>query len=171
MKSDLQHKHSRSSQKTFSRLRKRYCSGTCLKFVYLACATLVSASVIIECILAHLVITPYISESVFESGVCFLYDTATGRRVKCENKCSKDRSTFPCANVQVIYIPAPRVQEDQIPMVIEALRNRNPNVREWLELREARLLNLYDYFSTYAAYKNDRVRLCGIFSFMCREHS
>uniref|UniRef100_A0A0R3X4Y2 Conserved plasma membrane protein n=1 Tax=Hydatigena taeniaeformis TaxID=6205 RepID=A0A0R3X4Y2_HYDTA len=150
-----QHHHT-PCHKTFSRLRKKYCSGTCLKFVYLACATLVSASVIIECILAHLVITPYISESVFESGVCFLYYTATGKRVKCENKCSKDRSAFPCANVQVIYIPAPRVQEDHIPAVIRAIRYRNPAVRQYLEVREARLLHLYDYFSTYAAYKADR---------------
>ncbi|CDS37250.1 calcium activated potassium channel subunit [Echinococcus multilocularis] len=150
-----QHYHT-SSHKVFSRLRKKYCSGTCLKFVYLACATLISASVIIECILAHLVITPYISESVFESGVCFLYYTATGKRVKCENKCSKDRSAFPCANVQVIYIPAPRTQENHIPGIIEAIRHRNPTVRQYLEVRQARLLYLYDYFSTYAAYKADK---------------
>ncbi|VDN99727.1 unnamed protein product [Rodentolepis nana] len=151
-----QQNHKSASQKTLSKLRKKYCSGTCLKFVYLACATLVSASIIIECILAHLVITPYVSESVFESGVCFLYYTTTGKRVKCENKCSKDRSSFPCANVQVIYIPAPQVQEDQVPKVVKALRYRNPGVREYLKVREARLLYLYDYFSTYAAYKSDR---------------
>ncbi|KAM3173895.1 hypothetical protein ACTXT7_011655 [Hymenolepis weldensis] len=151
-----QQNHKSSSQKTISRLRKKYCSGTCLKFVYLACATLVSASIIIECILAHLIITPYVSESVFESGVCFLYYTATGKRVKCENKCSKDRSSFPCANVQVIYIPAPQIQEEHVPKVVEALRYRNPIVREYLEVREARLLYLYDYFSTYAAYKSDK---------------
>ena len=167
-KSRLHRQHSPSSQKFFSRLRKKYCSGTCLKFVYLACATLVSASVIIECILAHLVIAPYISESVFESGVCFLYDTTTGKRVKCENKCSKDRSAFPCANVQVIYIPVPRVREDQIPAVIDAIRNRNPGIRQYVALREARRLHLYDYFSTYAAYKNDRVWFFRFEVYLCR---
>nr|VZI09090.1 unnamed protein product [Spirometra erinaceieuropaei] len=70
----------------FSRVRRKYCSGACLKVVYLACATLVSASLIIECILANLVIKPYMSESAFESGVCFLYLTQTGRRC----------STSPC---------------------------------------------------------------------------
>ncbi|VDD75057.1 unnamed protein product [Mesocestoides corti] len=144
-----------TQNKVFTRIRQKYCSGTCLKFVYLACATLVSASIIIECILAHLVITPYISESVYESGVCLLYYTATGKRVKCENKCSKDRSAFPCAVVQVVYIPA-LVQEDQIPAVIEALRHRTPAVKEYLVVKEARLLYLYDYFSTYAAYKADK---------------
>lgn len=153
----VQHRQRSSSHKPVTRFRKKRCSGTWLKFIYLACATLVSASVIIECILAHLIITPYISESVFESGVCFLYYTATGKRVKCENKCSKDRSSFPCANVQVIYLPAPQVQEEHIPRVIEALRYRNPTVRQYLEVKEARLLYLYDYFSTYAAYKADKV--------------
>ncbi|KAM7542631.1 hypothetical protein Aperf_G00000011516 [Anoplocephala perfoliata] len=148
-----QYRRRSSSHKTLTKIRKKYCSGTCLKFIYLACVTLISASVIIECILAHLVITPYISESVFESGICFLYYTATGKRVKCENKCSKDRSSFPCANVQVIYIPAPQVQEEQIPRIVEALRYRNPTVRQYLEVKEARLLYLYDYFSTYTAYK------------------
>lgn len=145
-----------SDTKAFSRIRRKYCSGTCLKFVYLACATLVSASIIIECILTHLVITPYISESVFESGVCFLYYTATGKKVKCENKCSKDRSAFPCASVQVIYFPS-SAPDVQISTVIRALKDRRPEAKASLNVREARLLYLYDYFSTYAAYKADKV--------------
>lgn len=168
-KSQTNYKASSNSHKTISRIRKKCCSGTCLKFVYLACATLVSASVIIECILAHLVITPYVSESVFESGVCFIYRTVTGRRVKCENKCSKDRSAFPCAMVQVIYIPAPNVQEEEISKVVEALRYQDPRAREYLEVREARLLYLFDYFSTYAAYKADKVSLHSKFSFEVKQ--
>ncbi|BHF70760.1 hypothetical protein SprV_0301381300 [Sparganum proliferum] len=139
----------------FSRVRRKYCSGACLKVVYLACATLVSASLIIECILANLVIKPYMSESAFESGVCFLYLTQTGRRVKCENKCSKDRSAFPCAVVQVLYLPV-KTEESEIPHVITALKNRWPQAVHMLRLEEARILFLYDYISTYTAYKGDR---------------
>ncbi|VDN09060.1 unnamed protein product [Dibothriocephalus latus] len=139
----------------FSRIRRKYCSGACLKVVYLACATLVSASLIIECILANLVIKPYMSESAFESGVCFLYLTQTGRRVKCENKCSKDRSAFPCAVVQVLFLPV-KTEESQIPRVITALKNRWPHAVHMLRLEEARILFLYDYISTYTSYRGDR---------------
>ncbi|KAA3674514.1 uncharacterized protein DEA37_0000666 [Paragonimus westermani] len=89
-----------------ARLRNRVCSDSCLKFIYLSCATLVSASFIIECILLHLIVFPYLSESVFEPGVCkFSAARREDDPKKCENKCSKERSTFPCLQLLVVFTP------------------------------------------------------------------
>lgn len=165
----MKQRKSVGSNRTFSRIRQKYCSGTCLKFIYLACATIVSASFIIECILLHLIITPYMSESVFESGVCYCYYKAPGRRMKCENKCSKDRSSFPCASVQVLYIPLVDEEVD-ISKVISFIKTRNIDASRFLKVRESRILFLYDYYSTYSSYRPDKVSISILFATtMCIE--
>ncbi|THD27746.1 Calcium activated potassium channel subunit [Fasciola hepatica] len=77
---------------------------SCLKFTYLTCATVITTSFIIECILVHLVVQPYIHESAFSHTSCtYLHSDIIRQNVKCENKCSKDRSRFPCLKVLVSY--------------------------------------------------------------------
>ncbi|CAH8597139.1 unnamed protein product [Schistosoma turkestanicum] len=96
-----------SSNNTFAtRLKNRICSNSCLKMVYLSCATLISASFIIECILLHLIIVPYLSESIFEEGMCrYIGSRRDESNKRCENKCSKERSTFPCLQIKAIFTP------------------------------------------------------------------
>ncbi|KAK4474975.1 hypothetical protein MN116_002077 [Schistosoma mekongi] len=89
-----------------TRIKSHICSNSCLRIVYLSCATLISASFIIECILLHLIIVPYLSESIFEEGMC-KYSSSRREELskRCENKCSKERSTFPCLQLKVIFTP------------------------------------------------------------------
>ncbi|VDP69437.1 unnamed protein product [Echinostoma caproni] len=80
------------------------CQISCLKITYLTCATVITTSFIIECILIHLVVQPYIHESAFSHTSCtYLHSDIIKQNVKCENKCSKDRSRFPCLKVLVSY--------------------------------------------------------------------
>ncbi|KAL5109885.1 hypothetical protein TcWFU_002000 [Taenia crassiceps] len=68
------------------------------------CLTTLTMSLIIECILLNLVILPYLHESYFEEATCYLqYIEPNMPMLKCENKCSKDRSQFPCLKVHVLY--------------------------------------------------------------------
>ncbi|VEL40622.1 unnamed protein product [Protopolystoma xenopodis] len=92
-------------QQLADKFRARLFSDSCIKFIYLSCATLISASFIVECILLHLVVTPYLSESVFEPGVCRINGSFHKDILRCENKCSKDRSSFPCLQIRVYYTP------------------------------------------------------------------
>ncbi|CAL8077187.1 unnamed protein product [Calicophoron daubneyi] len=94
-----------SSYTLTARLFNRICSDSCLKFVYLSCATLVSASFIIQCILLHLIVVPYLSESAFEAGVCQFSGSRAEANKRCENKCSKERSSFPCLQIRVMFSP------------------------------------------------------------------
>ncbi|XP_018646188.1 hypothetical protein Smp_146260 [Schistosoma mansoni] len=98
------------------RLKNRICSNSCLKIIYLSCATLISASFIIECILLHLIIIPYLSESIFEED----YSTVTSDATII----STDTS-----NYTIFYD---------------------------FESSESRIVYLYDYFSTFTAYKTSR---------------
>ncbi|VEL41988.1 unnamed protein product [Protopolystoma xenopodis] len=87
----------------FSRCPFR-CPDTWVKSIYLACATLITATFIVECILLHLVIIPYVHESGFTETTCyFVSSDMAGQPMRCENKCSKDRSHFPCLRVKVKY--------------------------------------------------------------------
>ncbi|TPP64830.1 hypothetical protein FGIG_04149 [Fasciola gigantica] len=95
----------RSGYTLTARLRTRVCSDSCLKVVYLSCATLISASFIVECILLHLIIVPYLSESVFEAGACRYISSRSEMKKRCENKCSKERSYFPCLQISVLFTP------------------------------------------------------------------
>ncbi|VDN98906.1 unnamed protein product [Rodentolepis nana] len=80
------------------------CTGILIKTVYIVCLTTLTMSLIIECILISLVILPYLHESYFEESTCYLhYIEPDMPMLKCENKCSKDRSQFPCLKVHIIY--------------------------------------------------------------------
>ncbi|CAI2722600.1 unnamed protein product [Schistosoma spindalis] len=75
-----------------------------IKIIYLTCATVITTTFIIECILIHLVVQPYFHESAFTHTNCtFVHAHIVRKDVKCENKCSKDRSKFPCLKVIVQY--------------------------------------------------------------------
>lgn len=75
-----------------------------LKITYLTCATLITTTFIVECILLHLVIMPYCHESGFTPTECaYKQAHVVLNAVKCENKCSKDRSSFRCIRVIVTY--------------------------------------------------------------------
>ncbi|CAH8655417.1 unnamed protein product [Schistosoma intercalatum] len=181
-----------------TRLKSRLCSNSCLKIVYLSCATLISASFIIECILLHLIIVPYLSESIFEEGMCkYSSSRRDDTNKRCENKCSKERSTFPCLQLKVIFtpihiIPYKKSNQELINKHIN-YKNRNNNnnnnnmdhidnsfrsmmdytntindpnlihsdtsnytIYYDFESSESRIVYLYDYFSTFTAYKTSR---------------
>ncbi|CAH8680511.1 unnamed protein product [Schistosoma rodhaini] len=179
------------------RLKNRICSNSCLKIIYLSCATLISASFIIECILLHLIIIPYLSESIFEEGMCkYSSSRRDDSNKRCENKCSKERSTFPCLQLKVIFtpihiIPYKKSNEKLIKNYInyENYHSNNNNNDHSIdhsfvsmidystvtsdatiistdtsnytifydfESSESRIVYLYDYFSTFTAYKTSR---------------
>ncbi|GAA53133.1 hypothetical protein CSKR_104396 [Clonorchis sinensis] len=170
-----------------ARLRNRVCSDSCLKFVYLSCATLVSASFIIECILLHLIVVPYLSESVFEPGICkYNGSRRDDSPKKCENKCSKERSSFPCLQIRVVFTPlyvdpnlshhnqTSDTDDRELSATLESVIRKqldSPFASHWIPQQnenipanarynfsspESRVLYLYDYFSTFAAHKASR---------------
>ncbi|VDD80528.1 unnamed protein product [Mesocestoides corti] len=80
------------------------CTGLLIKTVYIVCLTTLTMSFIIECILINLVILPYLHESYFEEANCYLHFIEPEMPLlRCENKCSKDRSQFPCLRVHILY--------------------------------------------------------------------
>lgn len=80
---------------------------TGIKFIYLICATVITISIIVECILIHLVIIPYEYEAGFFPIQClYIKSTLVSPMIKCENKCSKDRSGFQCVQIQIVYSKA-----------------------------------------------------------------
>nr|CUU99547.1 hypothetical transcript [Hymenolepis microstoma] len=52
-----------------------------------------------------MLILPYFHESEFEQGICTVQkiDLHLSDRLKCENKCSKERSSFPCIRVTIVF--------------------------------------------------------------------
>ncbi|CAH8646471.1 unnamed protein product [Heterobilharzia americana] len=175
-----------SSYNFATRLKNRVCSNSCLKIVYLSCATLISASFIIECILLHLIIAPYLSESIFEEGMCkYSASRREESSKRCENKCSKERSTFPCLQLKVIFTPIRTIpyhqnqQRQNKELIKRRIENENyyfnpnensltsimrytsPNLSNYTVYydfgsSESRMVYLYDYFSTFAAHKTSR---------------
>ncbi|KAA3677871.1 uncharacterized protein DEA37_0001240 [Paragonimus westermani] len=86
------------------RSRSQTCREHVLKVVYLTCATVITTSLIVECILLHLVIMPYRHESGFVPTECaYVRARIAGDAIRCENKCSKDRSSFQCIRITVAY--------------------------------------------------------------------
>ncbi|VDO53485.1 unnamed protein product [Schistosoma margrebowiei] len=192
------HNHNLNHYNIATRLKNRLCSNSCLKIIYLSCATLISASFIIECILLHLIIVPYLSESIFEEGMCkYSSSRRDDTNKRCENKCSKERSTFPCLQLKVIFTPIHMIpykkSNQQLINKHKNYKNHNnnnnnnnnnmdhmdysfksimdytniindPNLIQSnytiyydFESSESRIVYLYDYFSTFTAYKTSRV--------------
>lgn len=87
-----------------SRARRSTFREPLIKVVYLTCFTLITTGFIIECILLHLVILPSQYETGFTATECaYLRTTLVMDSVKCENRCSKDRSAFQCVRVLISY--------------------------------------------------------------------
>lgn len=101
------------------------------KFVYLTCATLITGGFIIQCILVHLVIVPYLSEANFKEASCLYAGSRASSLTRCENKCSKDRSIFPCLPIRVNYTST----------------DSTVSASGWI----------YDYYRTYRTFKSKRV--------------
>ncbi|KAK4473224.1 hypothetical protein MN116_004398 [Schistosoma mekongi] len=105
-----QHHHHYHYNHTVWRARQHTYRETCIKIMYLTCATIITTSFIIECILIHLVILPCRHEAGFLPTNCTYIDSKLiSSSVKCENKCSKDRSSFQCIRILVTY---PRLNEN-----------------------------------------------------------
>lgn len=103
------------------------------KFIYLGCSTLVTAGFIIECILIHLVVVPYTSESTFKHTTCRYNSSIDNpKMMRCENKCTKERSNFPCLPVKVRF----RDNTEQL-----------------------RIGFIFDYYRTYNEFKTKKVRI------------
>lgn len=116
----------------FDRVIDTVCTGLLTKTVYVVCATTLTMSLIVECIMVNLIILPYRHEANFEEANCYLqYIEPDMPLLKCENKCSKDRSMFPCLRVHIVY--------------------------EWENRNHTAIL--FDTIGTHANYKKPRVRL------------
>ncbi|KAH8855656.1 Calcium activated potassium channel subunit [Schistosoma japonicum] len=97
------HQHHHYSH-TVWRVRQHTYRETCIKIIYLTCATIITTCFIIECILIHLVILPCRHEAGFLPTNCTYIDSKLiSSSVKCENKCSKDRSSFQCIRILIAY--------------------------------------------------------------------
>uniref|UniRef100_A0A095C4Z3 Uncharacterized protein n=1 Tax=Schistosoma haematobium TaxID=6185 RepID=A0A095C4Z3_SCHHA len=99
-----QHHHQQHHHHTIWKGRQHKYHETCIKLIYLTCATIITTCFIIECILIHLVILPCRHESGFLPTNCtYIESKLISSSVKCENKCSKDRSSFQCIRILIKY--------------------------------------------------------------------
>lgn len=78
---------------------------TLIKVTYIVCAVTLTTSLIVGSFLVHMLVLPYFHESEFEPGICIVQkiDLHLSDRLKCENKCSKERSSFPCIRVTIVF--------------------------------------------------------------------
>ena len=78
---------------------------TIIKVTYIICAVALTTSLIVGAFLVHMLVLPYFHESEFQPGVCAVVriDLHHAGRLKCENKCSKERSSFPCLRVTINF--------------------------------------------------------------------
>lgn len=76
-----------------------------IKVTYIVCAVTLTTSFIVGSFLVHMLVLPYFHESEFEPGICSIQkiDLHLSDRLKCENKCSKERSSFPCIRVTIFF--------------------------------------------------------------------
>ncbi|BHF80077.1 hypothetical protein SprV_0702320100 [Sparganum proliferum] len=88
----------------WQRIRRATSWSTALKVTYICSAALLTTSLIITVIIIRQVIWPYAHESQFELAVCRVAKIEEHLPiVMCENRCSKERSFFPCLRVEVAY--------------------------------------------------------------------
>ena len=78
---------------------------TIIKVTYILCSVALTTSFIVGAFLVHMLVLPYFHESEFQPGVCAVVkmELHHGGRLKCENKCSKERSSFPCLRVTINF--------------------------------------------------------------------
>ncbi|CAH8430944.1 unnamed protein product [Schistosoma turkestanicum] len=98
------HPHQPHQHKVWRGGRQHKYHETCIKIIYLTCSTIITTCIIIECILIHLVILPCRHESGFLPTNCtYIESRLISSSIKCENKCSKDRSSFQCIRILITY--------------------------------------------------------------------
>lgn len=108
------------------------------KIIYLASISIFVSTFIVICILMHLVIIPYLHETSFIDALCRLNETRMGEEVKCENKCSKDRSRFRCLQIVVHYWRNGRIYSAFLYEHVATLRHFSKNrVSEFIILLNA----------------------------------
>ncbi|CAH8434588.1 unnamed protein product [Schistosoma turkestanicum] len=156
-----------------------------LKFIYLTCATVITTTFIVECILIHLVVQPYFHESAFTHTNCsFVHAHIVRTDVKCENKCSKDRSKFPCLRVIVQYLSGNKnhtvILFDNIATynhykflgcATSACHHRDMDNTEWVEKFQRRI-RLQRHFRCYVhATHEDEALLYKFYTFISVFHA
>ncbi len=77
-----------------------------VRVIYLAGATLLTCSLLLEGIFIRLLLVPYLRESTFQPTTCVLRDTfyPTRELQRCESRCAKVASAFPCLIARVKYL-------------------------------------------------------------------
>ncbi|VDL85724.1 unnamed protein product [Schistocephalus solidus] len=86
------------------KLKRATSWSTAFKVAYICSAALLTTSLIIAVIIIRQVIWPYAHENQFELSLCRVTQIEEHLPIlMCENRCSKERSFFPCLRVEVIY--------------------------------------------------------------------
>lgn len=86
------------------RLLRAHGNSTFRRAAYIFCATLFTCTLFTGIIILYLVVLPYLHEHEFEESLCELAEIERERPIiKCENRCSRERSRFPCLRVRVTY--------------------------------------------------------------------
>ena len=86
------------------RLVRAHGNSTFRRAAYIFCATLFTCSLLTGIIILYLVVLPYLHEHGFEESRCRVAEIEQDSPIlKCENRCSRERSFFPCLRVNVIF--------------------------------------------------------------------
>ncbi|CDS38062.1 calcium activated potassium channel subunit [Echinococcus multilocularis] len=86
------------------RLIRAHGNSTFRRAAYIFCATLLTCSLLTGIIIFYLVVVPYLHEHGFEESLCHLAKIEPYTPIlKCENRCSRERSFFPCLRVSVVF--------------------------------------------------------------------
>ncbi|VDM32175.1 unnamed protein product [Hydatigera taeniaeformis] len=86
------------------RLIQAHGNSTFRRAAYIFCTTLFTCSLLTGIIILYLVVIPYLHEHGFEESTCNIAKIESDMPIlKCENRCSRERSFFPCLQVSVIF--------------------------------------------------------------------
>ncbi|VDD76781.1 unnamed protein product [Mesocestoides corti] len=87
-----------------ARLIHAHGNSTFRRAAYIFCVTLLTCSLLTGIIILYLVVLPYLHEHGFEESVCRIESIEKHMPIlKCENRCSRERSLFPCLHVTVVF--------------------------------------------------------------------
>ncbi|VDN96680.1 unnamed protein product [Rodentolepis nana] len=86
------------------RLVRAHGNSTFKRAAFIFCATLFTCALFTGIIILYLVVLPYLHEHGFEESLCVVAEIEPERPIiKCENRCSRERSRFPCLRVRVMF--------------------------------------------------------------------
>ncbi|KAM3171401.1 hypothetical protein ACTXT7_016698 [Hymenolepis weldensis] len=86
------------------RLVRAHGNSTFKQAAYIFCATLFICALFTGIIILYLVVLPYLHEHGFEESMCEVAEIEYEKPIiKCENRCSRERSWFPCLRVRVTF--------------------------------------------------------------------